>query len=112
MVNEIVFEGNKIAVNDVFVSIWGCEQTNVHFYQVVAVSGKSTVKLREVETWTVQDDNLSLQGKKYAKLNHFKNDEVIVKRLLKNHDKPSVRDDYTVMNKTNPFKGYRFSSYA
>ncbi|ECO4312781.1 hypothetical protein AB0001_004778 [Salmonella enterica] len=112
MASFIEFEGHKISIGDVFVSSWGCEQTNVNFYQVVAVSGKMTVKIREIESQTINDGAQSFTGKKYARLDRFKNEVVLTRRLLRGYDEPTLNDDHTIMSKSNPFKGHRFSSYA
>ena len=37
-----------VKVGDVFYSSWGYEQTNVDFFQVVALVGKKSVRIREV----------------------------------------------------------------
>lgn len=40
--------GHTFQVGDVLVSSWGYEQTNVDFYEVVALVGSCTVELREI----------------------------------------------------------------
>lgn len=46
--NTFLEKNKKINVGDIFVSIWGYEQTNVNFYQVISFNGKKTVVLREI----------------------------------------------------------------
>lgn len=43
----------EVKVGDLFVSSWGYEQTNVDFYQVIAVKGK-TFTIREIASKTVE----------------------------------------------------------
>ena len=44
------FEKSRLVkVGDIMTSVWGHEQTNVCYYQVVALKGKSSVILREIE---------------------------------------------------------------
>ena len=43
----------NVKVGDVFVDSWGYEQTNIDFYQVVELVGKSTVVVREIGGETV-----------------------------------------------------------
>ena len=39
---------NDLTVGDLFYTSWGWEQTNVNFFQVVELVGKSSVRVREV----------------------------------------------------------------
>lgn len=45
-----------VKVGDVFESSWGYEQTNVDFFQVVALVGESSVRVREVRPMMLQED--------------------------------------------------------
>ena len=45
-----------IKVGDLFYSSWGYDQTNVDFFQVVALSGESSVRLRPVVPPVLEDD--------------------------------------------------------
>lgn len=112
MCNAIDFEGNKVSLGDIFVSIWGYEQRNVYFYQVVGVAGKSTVKLREVESRDVPDHKDSYSGEKFAKPDSFKSNEVLSRRLVKGCSRPTVKDDHARMRKIDPLKGYAYSTGA
>ena len=47
-----------VKVGDLFVSSWGYEQTNVDYYQVVSVHGKSSVRVREVRPQLVSVDGI------------------------------------------------------
>jgi len=46
--NTLIFRNGNISVNDIFYSSWGYEQTNICFYQVVALKGKKTVVVRRI----------------------------------------------------------------
>lgn len=45
-----------VKVGDIFVSSWGFEQTNVDFFQVVALVGKCSVRVREVVPPLVEEN--------------------------------------------------------
>ena len=45
-----------VKVGDIFVSSWGYDQTNVDFFQVVALCGQSSVRVREVNPPLVEED--------------------------------------------------------
>lgn len=54
-------ETNKygVKVGDLFVSSWGYEQTNVDFFQVVKLCGKSSVRVRHVIPRMVNEEGIS-----------------------------------------------------
>lgn len=41
-------DGHTVKVGDIFTSSWGYEQTNVYYYQVVELKGKSSVVVRRI----------------------------------------------------------------
>lgn len=45
-----------VKVGDVFEASWGYEQTNVDFFQVVALVGETSVRVREVRPMMLQED--------------------------------------------------------
>ena len=47
---------NDIKTGDIWRSIWGCEQTNVDFYEVTRVT-KATITLVMLEQFTCYDPN-------------------------------------------------------
>jgi len=47
----------SVNVGDVFRSSWGYEQTNIDYYKVIAIKGKSTVTLREIAAEVVYNGN-------------------------------------------------------
>ncbi|MGV2814416.1 hypothetical protein [Enterobacter cancerogenus] len=113
MSDLIVFEGNEIRVSDYFVHIDGYEQTNVNFYQVVAVTGKSTVKIRAIKSWDICDQSGSMSGKSYPVIDSFPDENIIAKRLIKGENEPRIKiDDKRCTLHRNPYKGFRFSTYG
>lgn len=44
-----------VNVGDIFRSSWGYEQTNIDYYQVTAIKGKSTVTLQEIKAKIVEE---------------------------------------------------------
>ena len=69
---------HNINISDIFYNSWGWEQTNIDFYQVVAVT-KKTVKIRQVNQH--RDYNAAnMSGKTIALMNDFKSDDVLVKK--------------------------------
>lgn len=45
-----------VKVGDIFESSWGYEQTNVDFFQVVALAGKTSVRVREVRPMMINEE--------------------------------------------------------
>ena len=45
-----------VKVGDLFYSSWGYEQTNVNFFQVVALVGKKSVRIREVHPEVLEEN--------------------------------------------------------
>lgn len=78
----INIDNKIIKLNDIFVSSWGYEQTNVDFYQVVGIKGKKTVLLRELK----QERNPTgfMSGETIPLLNQFQNDEILERRVKLN----------------------------
>ena len=48
-----------VKVGDLFYSSWGYEQTNVNFFQVIALVGKASVRIREVSAELLEEDAVS-----------------------------------------------------
>lgn len=76
-----------VKVDDIFISSGGYEQTNISFYQVVEVKGK-TAKLREIYSNVI--DKGYCTGIAYPKKDDFKNSEIFVRRIKAGYNgKPS-----------------------
>ncbi len=73
---------HTLVIGDIMVNSWGYEQTNVDFYQVVAVT-KSTVKLRPICGNLTQNHFMS--GTTVAVKDSFCGDEVLTKRVNKDN---------------------------
>lgn len=103
---------NENYLGKVFYSSWGYDQTNVDFYQVVAIKGKKTVILQELNSdYTATG---SMCGEVKPILNSFKNDKTYQRRLNFSYGDVSVNCKYdyqaTLMEDTNSTK--YTSSYA
>lgn len=48
-----------VKVGDIFESSWGYEQTNVDFFQVIALVGETSVRVRQVYPELVKEDGVS-----------------------------------------------------
>lgn len=48
-----------VRVGDIFSASWGYDQTNVDFFQVVALVGETSVKVREVNPPMIEDTSVS-----------------------------------------------------
>ena len=48
-----------VKVGDIFYASWGYEQTNVNFFQVIALAGESSVRVREVYPKAIDEDYVS-----------------------------------------------------
>jgi hypothetical protein len=74
-----------VKVGDIYRSSWGYEQTNIDFYQVIEVKGKSTVVLREI-AHKMKEDSMYEHGMACEVLpleNSFLNENTITKRVGK-----------------------------
>lgn len=61
-------KGNKygVQIGDIFESSWGYEQTNNTFFQVVALVGESSVRVREVMPKLIKTDSESWASGNYT----------------------------------------------
>ena len=67
--NKLKAKVSNIQVGDVLCASWGWEQTNIDFYQVLELVGKSTVVFREIAADKTYDSSMS--GKCTPILNEF-----------------------------------------
>lgn len=70
-----------VDVGDILYTSWGYEQTNIDFYQVVALVGKSSVKLREIDqdVGSGGEGSSSMSGQTSAIKDSFKGPETTVR---------------------------------
>lgn len=45
---SITTEAGTVSLNSIFAAMWGYEQTNVTYYQVIALRGKKTAIVRQI----------------------------------------------------------------
>jgi len=69
---------HDIKVGDIFYNSWGYDQTNIDYYQVVAVTAK-TISIRRIKAGTVDYDAHMMTGHSKAIKDAFKSDEVLKK---------------------------------
>ena len=74
---EMVYHNYK--VGDIIYNTWGYEQTNVDFYQVVAVT-KSTIKIRNIGKDKTFDRGFNDRGSAIPVKDHFISNELIIKK--------------------------------
>lgn len=67
-------------VGDVFRSVWGYEQTNVDYYQVIGFKGQKTVLLRKIRSTNIEFTHYE-QGLCVPDVDNFANDEILEKRI-------------------------------
>lgn len=88
-----------IKVGDIFYMSWGYEQTNVDFFRVKALRGKTQVILQEVSLAIVEEDEISgmSSDRKYCGQNYSivknscfvkDNEKGMLKKVLGNKEKP------------------------
>ena len=105
MSKSIIVNNVKVEVDNVFCSSWGYEQTNVTFYQVVGVKGKTTVVLREIKSEVVEI-NCSMSGMKKYCLNEF-NGEPFTKRLCKEGNAVKIENwEFAYLKRDNSPESY------
>lgn len=106
----LTFNNGTVKPGDIFVSSWGCEQTNVNFYQVISVHGKKTVTVREVRGDFIFSQ--SMAGKVRPQKNDFISDPI--KRQIKTcSDRPFISiEDYENAYQCISDESHYFSMYA
>lgn len=111
-IESLSFPNGTVTIGDVFAASWGYEQTNVTFYQVEALKGKSTAVLREIRAEVVYRDN-HMSGEKKPRLNEFVNEERLTRRIVSKYREIQVKIfDFSDAYLTSPEETHSFSSYA
>lgn len=82
--------GHGIEVGDIYYSSWGYEQTNVSFYQVVRLAGKS-VEFQKLESTTVEQTS-DMSGKVMPVKDSFKGNPFLKLPRVNSHG-VSIRVD-------------------
>lgn len=69
-----------LKTGDIIVESWGYEQTNVNFYQVIAVNGKQTITIREI--CATYEETGFMQGTCIPRKDVFTNDSLLMKKRV------------------------------
>lgn len=75
---DMTAKPDRIEVDDVFENSWGYDQTNIDYYQVVAVTAKA-VKLRQIAAGHVEGSDGFMSDRCGPVRNVFISDEVLTK---------------------------------
>lgn len=106
----------ELVVGDVLIDSWGYEQTNVDYYQVIELVGKSSVTMQKIAREKSFDRNGD-SGKCVPVLNSFVG-EPFTKKVTNGHwvrmnsFSSAHKKDYTLVDGVKVFKGDYWSSYA
>lgn len=80
----------RFKLNDILVSSWGYDQTNIDFYKVVGLTSKC-VKIRKLKQTTTETGFMCGDT---TPLNEFANDKILTKRIMYYKDKPYISISY------------------
>lgn len=100
-----------VKVGDIFCDSWGYDQTNIDFYQVVKVSGKSA-HIKRIKSKHVAGSEGFMSCRVVPDKNNFTNDEVIVKRIQCYGSKAYFSSKYGSMQATTETNEHYCSWYA
>lgn len=70
---------HTLEVGDILVCSWGYEQTNVDFYQVVRLVGKTIAIIREIESTHLDEAGCGMSGIKMPVKDAFSGEEMVKK---------------------------------
>lgn len=104
----------QLVVGDVLVNSWGYEQTNVDYYQVTSLIGKSSVEIRPIAKDSTETG--SMVGVCTPILGRFTNNSM-KKRVINGYCVRmdygfASRKDYQLIDGQKTFKPDRWSSYG
>lgn len=107
-----------VHVGDLFYASWGYEQTNIDYFQVVALKGAHTAVLREVGCEYV--GGFGFSGNKRPLRNHFTSEETYTVRTRKSRyyrdERVEIRAPHIssghFLTATNDFEEHAYTSYA
>lgn len=107
-----------VHVGDLFYASWGYEQTNIDYFQVVALKGAHTAVLREVGCEYV--GGFGFSGNKRPLRNHFTSEETYTVRTRKSRYYRDERVEIKAphissghfLTATNDFEEHAYTSYA
>ncbi|EDW8942662.1 hypothetical protein A4O59_004289 [Salmonella enterica subsp. enterica] len=105
----LTFKNGTISVGDIFASSWGYEQTNVNFYQVISIHGKTTVTVREIRASVNRTH--PMVGYKTPLLNEFCG-EPLKRRVRDYYSVPAIDiEKFETAYKSSPEEQHEFTSY-
>ena len=102
-----------VHVGDIFFDIWGYEQTNVDFYQVVGLKGRHTAVIRRIGGTHEYDGDMC--GHTSPRRDCFISDELHTVRTKATGSGPEIGDPRGgrgKLNRTTDFKTYFFSNWG
>lgn len=102
-----------VHVGDIFFDVWGYDQTNVDFYQVVALKGKHTAVLREIGSRDEYEPGMC--GLTSPRRDCFTSDELHIVRTKAADHGPALgnpRGDGCKLNRTTDFAKHFFSTWG
>ena len=107
-----------VHVGDLFYASWGYEQTNIDYFQVVALKGAHTAVLREIGCEYV--GGFGFSGNKRPLRNHFTSEETYTVRTRKSRyyrdERVEIRAPHIssghFLTATNDFEEHAYTSYA
>ena len=99
-----------VKVGDIFYMSWGYEQTNLDFFRVEKLRGKTQVVIREVRLKVKEEVGISsMSSNRIYDINNYKyvensvfikdNEKGEIKRISGNKDKPYISMDCGIANK-------------
>lgn len=106
----------ELVVGDVLIDSWGYEQTNVDYYQVIELVGKSSVVMQQIRGEKTHGSNGD-SGKCVPVLNSFVG-EPFTKKVTNGHwvrmnsYSSAHKKEYTLVDGVKVFSGDYWSSYA
>ena len=71
---------------DIMVMSWGYEQTNINFYQVIEVTGRCTIMIREICGTITETENGFMQGTVIPRPNVWAHDSLLIKKRVQSWD--------------------------
>lgn len=72
---------HELVVGDVIYHSWGYDQTNIDFYEVVAVPSGKTVKIRAIASKIVSGSHFEMSGQVVAVAGQFTSEDVLLKKV-------------------------------
>lgn len=107
-----------VHIGDLYYDIWGYEQTNVDFYQIIGLKGKHTALIRRIKGDYI--GGYDVQGKVRPCRDNFRDDEIYIVRTktITTHDGKTFRRMADprlkghALDETDDFRAFDYSSYA